>query len=151
MLGAEVRQRGSAGGGGALLLKRIGCPPTGLPPGRPWPRARRPWRADPKAVSREPVLGHGVWLVGPRFSRRASRGAGPARAPSAPKGIFLFPAVLGSPPSPPPVPAASAASAADRRNGSCNRPRCLRASPRTRVGSRPLEATGRRADGCQAI
>ena len=125
MLGAEVRQRGSAGGGGALLLKRIG----GRPP--ECHRGHTPGARGVPIPSRQPRAGGGsVWLVGPRFSRRASR-AGPGRRSAhgalGTQGIFLFPAARRS--------AARALSASGpaaltaEPAAATNLPRCLRASP----------------------
>jgi len=113
MLGAEVRQRGSAGGGGALLLKRIGGRP-------PRPHARRPWRADPKPSAESRWW---VGLVGwsPLFSpREQGRAWAPvcARCPRHPRHLsFPGGAALGGP-----RPLRLRSRGADRRAGSSNQP-----------------------------
>jgi hypothetical protein len=145
MLGAEVRGRATA-----MRIGRWGWGPapepnrmpahrmTGLPPGRPRPRARRPCRADP-IPSRQPRAGGGSgpsgWLVHAFLAARAGSGGRRAPAPSAPtQGIFLSPAAVGGL-----LGSALSASGsgprglggargADRRAGSSNR-------PSTRVGS----------------
>jgi len=146
MLGAEVRQRGSAGGGGALLLKRIGGRP-------PRPHARRPWRADPKpsAESRWWV-GLVGWstLFSPREQGRA-RAPVCARCPRHPRHLsFPGGAALGALTAEPAAATAPAACVRHPRTrvGSCNHACAAAAACLAGAARRRLEATCRRADGC---